>query len=303
MHKVNLYQLYYFRTMAKMEHYTKAAEELCMTQPSLSHAISALESELDIHLFERQGRNVKLTKYGRKLLPYIENAIEELESGIKMMKEMTSETDNKVSLGFIYTLTSKFIPTIINGFLKEDQNRDIKFSLKEGSTRDACTLNLVRSLKEEKLDLVFISLLPNDPEIEFIPIFKQDLVVLLSNDCPLASHDTIDLKDTEPYSLIQYTGKVGLKQEINHLFEMVNMVPNVSYSVEDELSIVGLVAANIGIAIVPNNLTVQDDRITVRPISNPYYKREIYLGYIKNRYMSTSVKRFKDYAIKSASQF
>lgn len=87
MHKVNLYQLYYFRTMAKMEHYTKAAEELCMTQPSLSHAISALESELDTHLFERQGRNVKLTKYGRRLLPYIENAIEELESGIKMMKE------------------------------------------------------------------------------------------------------------------------------------------------------------------------------------------------------------------------
>lgn len=62
---MNLNQLHYFVTLAYMEHYTKAAKELSITQPSLSHAISMLEQELGTYLFEKQGRNVVLTKYGK----------------------------------------------------------------------------------------------------------------------------------------------------------------------------------------------------------------------------------------------
>ena len=62
---MNLNYLRYFRVLAKMEHYTKAAEELAITQPSLSHAMSTLEKELGTYLFEKDGRNIKLTKYGK----------------------------------------------------------------------------------------------------------------------------------------------------------------------------------------------------------------------------------------------
>ena len=63
--KLNLYHLRYFVTLAHLEHYTKAAEELMITQPSLSHAISLLEKELGVSLFEKEGRNIVLTKYGK----------------------------------------------------------------------------------------------------------------------------------------------------------------------------------------------------------------------------------------------
>ena len=75
---MNLYHLRYFVTLAKLEHYTKAAEELCITQPSLSHAISLLEKELGVTLFQKEGRNIVLNKmwedFSRKSERIIKNS-------------------------------------------------------------------------------------------------------------------------------------------------------------------------------------------------------------------------------------
>lgn len=73
---MNLYHLRYFVTLAHLEHYTKAAENLSITQPSLSHAISLLESELGVSLFEKEGRNIVLTKYGKIFLKDVEKSLE-----------------------------------------------------------------------------------------------------------------------------------------------------------------------------------------------------------------------------------
>lgn len=286
--------------MAQLEHYTRAAEALSLTQPSLSQSISTLENELEVPLFEKQGRNVKLTKYGRQLLPFIEAALEELESGINKVKEMTEST---ISIGFIYTLSTQYIPNLINNF-KQESNDDLKFNLKESSRIENCTASLVRALKGEKLDLIFITLIPDDPEIEFIHIGEQNLVTILPNDCPLANYESIDLIDTKPYSFIQYTTKAELKHEVNGLFKKVNIIPTVCCEVEDELSMAGLAAANIGIAIVPDSYSIRNNKnVQIRPISNPSYKRKIYIGYMKDRYMTKSVKMFKDYVIENTCHY
>ena len=83
---MNLYHLRYFVTLAHWEHYTKAAAELSITQPSLSHAIASLEQELGVNLFEKEGRNIVLTKYGRMFLEDVEKSMEILDSGIKTLK-------------------------------------------------------------------------------------------------------------------------------------------------------------------------------------------------------------------------
>ena len=77
---MNLYHLRYFVTLAHLEHYTKAAENLSITQPSLSHAISLLENELGVALFEKEGRNIVLTKYGKIFLKDVEKLLEILDS-------------------------------------------------------------------------------------------------------------------------------------------------------------------------------------------------------------------------------
>ena len=79
---MNLNQLHYFVTLAYMEHYTKAAKQLSITQPSLSHAIGMLEQELGTYLFEKQGRNVVLTKYGKVFLKYAEESLRVSDTSI-----------------------------------------------------------------------------------------------------------------------------------------------------------------------------------------------------------------------------
>lgn len=79
---MNLYHLRYFVTLARMEHYTRAADLLAITQPSLSHAISSLESELGVKLFKKNGRNVTLTKYGKSFLTDAEDVLQKLDASV-----------------------------------------------------------------------------------------------------------------------------------------------------------------------------------------------------------------------------
>ena len=87
---MNLQWLYYFNTIAELEHYTRAAEKLHVSQSNLSHAIKELENELGVQLFERQGRNIKLTKDGEIFQPYVIRTINSLEDGITTLKSSSS---------------------------------------------------------------------------------------------------------------------------------------------------------------------------------------------------------------------
>lgn len=89
---MNLQWLYYFNTIAELEHYTRAAEKLHVSQSNLSHAIKELENELGVQLFERQGRNIKLTKYGEIFQPYVIRTINSLEDGITTLKGISTRT-------------------------------------------------------------------------------------------------------------------------------------------------------------------------------------------------------------------
>lgn len=83
---MNLYHLRYFATLAHLEHYTKAAEILSITQPSLSHAIASLEKELGVKLFEKEGRNVVLTKCGQAFLIDVEQALDMIDSSVNKLQ-------------------------------------------------------------------------------------------------------------------------------------------------------------------------------------------------------------------------
>ena len=94
---MNLYHLRYFVTLAHMEHYTRAADLLAITQPSLSHAISSLESELGVKLFKKNGRNVTLTKYGKSFLTDAEEILENLDRKERWVKGTMQAPDGSVS--------------------------------------------------------------------------------------------------------------------------------------------------------------------------------------------------------------
>ncbi|MFR7667886.1 MAG: LysR family transcriptional regulator [Mediterraneibacter faecis] len=112
---MNLYHLRYFVTLAHLEHYTKAAEILSITQPSLSHAISSLESELGVKLFEKDGRNVVLTKCGQAFLADVEQALDMLDSSINKL-QMTGFGEGRIDIVELRTLSSAVVPNFVKGF-------------------------------------------------------------------------------------------------------------------------------------------------------------------------------------------
>jgi DNA-binding transcriptional LysR family regulator len=295
---MNLRQLQYFRELAKIEHITQAAEKLSITQPSLSHAISELEKELGTFLFEKQGRNIRLTKYGKYFLTYVDNALEELEKGQKNLRELTSPGHGRIDLAFIYTLGAEIVPNMIKAFVSNEEHKDISFSFHQGTTK-----SLISRLKEDRYDLAFCSFVENEPEIEFTPLVQQELVLVVPHDHPLATQDSIDLKDTAPYPFIFYSKKSGLRPIIDGLFAKVNITPNMICEVVEDSAIAGLVSINYGIAVMPRITSLNFFNVKVLPISSPANYRFIYIASVKNRYLSPAASLFRNFAIQYANDF
>ena len=294
---MNLNHLHYFRILARTEHYTQAAKELSITQPSLSHAISTLEKDLGTYLFEKHGRNVRLTKYGRFFLTYVNNALDQLEIGERKLHDLTSSSNGVIDLGFIYTLGAHIMPNLIKDFLSNEEYKNISFSLFQGTTS-----NIITGLKNEKFDLGFCSFVENEPDIDFVPILEEELVLIVSQDHELASLDSIDLKDMENYSFIFFNKESGIRPLIDNLFNKVNITPKIICEVEEDSAILGLVSVNYGIAIIPNISLIKNFDVKALPINNPVIKRYIYLTSIKNKYISPSANQFRNYILKNLSK-
>jgi len=289
---MNLNYLRYFKVLAKLEHYTQSAEELSITQPSLSHAISELEKSLGTYLFEKQGRNVKLTKYGRIYFEYVDRALSELENGEKKLRELTNVSTGTIELGYIYTLGPNFVPMLIKEFTGLEENKNIKFSFGQGTTKE-----LIGGLKSERFDMVFCSYVENEPDIDFIPISKEELVLIVSNEHPLAKNDNVDLREVDNYPFIGFGEKSGIRSLINNLFKKVDITPNIVCEVEEDNAVAGLVEINYGISVIPKISLLKYYNIKALPIINPTHERFIYLAVLKNKYLTPSVNLFKKYII------
>ena len=172
---MNLYHLRYFVTLAHLEHYTKAAEILSITQPSLSHAISSLESELGVKLFEKDGRNVVLTKCGQAFLVDVEQALDMLDSSINKL-QMTGFGEGRIDIVQLRTLSSAVVPNFVKGFLDSTPNKKIDFHFHSST---GLTSDMIQGLKERKYDIAFCSKMDNEPLVEFVPVAKQELVLRL----------------------------------------------------------------------------------------------------------------------------
>lgn len=291
---MNLNQLHYFKTLAEMEHYTKTAEKLGISQPTLSHSIASMEKELGAELFEKQGRNVALTKYGRIYMFYVENALTQLELGKNQIERLISVGSGHVGLAYMTSVGTSFVPSMIADFLNDPQNKNISFSCYEGSTKD-----LIYNLKREKYDLVFCSMVENESDVEFIPVYEQGLVVIVPEEHPLANRDKVTIQDICPYPLICYTKESGMRRIIDDLYAKAQIMPNILCQFEDVNSMAGLVSANQGIAIVTDNPSIQNYKVKKLELDTVYSKRVVYLAYVLNRYLPPAVDKFKDYIIQN----
>ena len=289
---MNLNQLLYFCALAKLEHYTRAAEELQISQPTLSQAISSLEKEIGIGLFEKHGRNVVLTKDGKIYLSYVETALRELEEGKTYIQRLNCPGSGHINLAFISTVGAYFIPRLITGFIEREEHRDVMFSCFEGNTDD-----ILSGLKEERFDIAICSKKENEPHFDFIPVLQQDLVILTPTGHPLAGRKSLRLRETAAYPFILHTSKTGMRPIEDKLFKNCGIAPIISCEVEIDRSIAGLVAAGLGIALVSRSPDIENFDIMTIPLIDPLYSRYIYMTTYRRHRLPASVRNFKAFVL------
>lgn len=289
---MNLNQLQYFKILAQEEHYTRAAQILSITQPSLSHAIAQLEEELGTSLFEKKGRNVVLTRYGKMFLPYVEESLKVLEEGVTRTRELNGSKKGEIYLAYIYTMGSSFTPKMVRRFLNAYPDYDIEFHFTVGTTAD-----ILAGLKEDKYDIVFSSYQDGEPDIEFHKIGDQKLVVAVPKDHPLAIRDSVDLRDTVDYPQIYFEKGSGLRPVVDQMFEQINLFPKVSFEIEEDSSMAGLVAQGFGIAVMPDIPILKSLNLKTLNISNPHYERPLYLATQRRHYLSPVAKSFISFVL------
>lgn len=288
---MNLYQLRYFALLAKNGHFRKTAEQLCIAQPSLSHAIALLEQELGVCLFEKQGRRSVLTSEGSQFLAYVEKSLGALDEGILNMRHIAMG-EGMIELGFLRTLGVEFIPEMARRFLDSQKEKTICFKFHTG-----ITASLIDGLKNEKYDIVFCTKRENEPNIEFIPVSRQDLVVIVPQNHPLSKRYTISLEELAPYPQVYFSHSSGLRSIIDNLFEKVHVTPQVTYEIEEDIVIAGLVAKGFGVAVVPYMTDLLRINVKIIQIASPYWERNFYMATLKTHHLTPVVKNFHDYVV------
>jgi DNA-binding transcriptional LysR family regulator len=288
---MTLQQIQYFRVLAKVQHYTKASEELLISQPSLSYSISQLEKELDVSLFEKQGKKVILNKNGEFFLKYVEKSLDILDEGIKMLQILIDTSKGNVNLGYIYSISSVFIPKLINNFYNDDSNKSIKFNFVQNLND-----NLITDLKNNKIDLAFCTY-PSEG-INYIPIFYQPLYVIVPNDHRLASKKEIDISEIKDEPFIFLNKNSGLRQMLDTIFKEMDIKPNIIFEAEECNAVMAFVSLNYGISIIPEVPAMNSNIATVN-IKNSMLKRKIYMCWGDETHLTPPVRKVKNYILQN----
>lgn len=287
---MNLYQLRYFVTLAHERHYTRTANYLNITQPSLTHAIQQLEEELGVQLFEKNGRKNELTQYGADFLHSVEHALSILDHGIENIKRH-AKGEGVVRLGFLRAVGVSFIPKLVSEYLHQKSDYHAEFTFHTEKTPE-----LLEGLKKRKYDIVFCSK-PVGNDYTSVPVGRQDLVLIVPENHSLAVKQEISLEETADEPYIYFDRSTGLRPVIDTLFETANIQPKVAYETDEDQVIAGLVAAGFGIAVVPYMEMLLKLDVKILPIVKPTVERSIYMVSDNQTYMTPAAEMFWNYVL------
>lgn len=288
---MTLQQLKYFVEMSYMLHYTKAAEELKISQPSLSYALNQLSDELGVPLFKKNGKKVELTEYGEAFLPYAESALNILSQGEQHIKKMLNPTAGIINLGYIYSVSFDAVPSLIDEFYVYQGNRNIHFNFQVNMTHI-----LMEKLIDGSLDVVLAPMPESvNDHIDYLPIFKQELFLVVYNDHPLVNKSSVTIEDFKNEKLVMINKKTNLYIQTENMFKRHNIMPDIAFKVDECNSMAAFVGAQLGVAVMPNIPSLDSYKVTAIPFEGRTMNRTICIVWNKKRQLSPAMKSFIDY--------
>lgn len=292
---MTLNQIYYFCAVARSKNFRAAADKIHISQPSLSRSIAALEEELGINLFDKKGRGVVLTKAGRIFLEDALRIIDSCEVAKNHIHEFVQGT-GRIDIGYVFPLAGEYIPNHVRSFLDEPGNGGITFGFWQNHTPA-----IIQKLQAGDLDVGFGGCVDR-MDINFYPLFTQELMIVTSTDHPLSQMEEIPLEELENYPVIGYDRNSWMGIHTLSLYEKFDLHPNIVVEAPDEYGILTLVRQNFGIAIVPRTDIFRDfHNVTLHPIKDHKLGHQIFMFWMKEREVVPAVQHFIEYMKAQAS--
>lgn len=291
MRTLELRQLRYFIEVAEREHISEAAEHLHVAQSAISRQIANLEEELGAPLFERIGRNVKLTPIGKTFLEHSITALKAIDFAAKQVEEYLDPAKGTIKVGFPTSLASYVLPTVITAFKREYP--DVSFHLRQGSYK-----YLIEAVKNRELNLAFLGPLPpKDELIDATVLFSENIHALLPASHALAKNNSINLIDLRNDNFVLFPEGYILHKVAVEACKSAGFVPQITSEGEDMDALKGLVAAGIGVTLLPeSSLYDSTPRMTVKvPIAIPTIRRTVGVISPTNRDLAPSEKVFIEF--------
>jgi DNA-binding transcriptional LysR family regulator len=273
-------KLNYFITVAEELHFGRAAARLHISQPPLSQQIKVIEEEIGAQLFERNSQKVSLTPAGEIFLPQARALLQNWERIQEQVRSVANGTAGNLSLGFVWAAGTPHFSKGIAQF-KQD-NAEVTLSLEEMTTTQA-----LDALRSEKVDLVMVFLNPlmNVTDLEHQHYETQQHLIALPEDHPLAQKEVVPLSDLHQLPFISFMRQShpSLYDQIMHHLHDAGVEPNIVQIARFTQTTRTLVAAGVGIALVPES-TQFDHRegLTYRPIDGVLPTLDIHFVWRKN---------------------
>jgi LysR family transcriptional regulator, benzoate and cis,cis-muconate-responsive activator of ben and cat genes len=286
---MELRQLRYFIAVAEELSFSKGAQRAGVSQPPLSRQIANLEAELGARLLDRDKHSVRLTEAGKVYYAEAVKTLAAVDRTVHMTQRAARGLTGSLSLGFGGSAAYTFAPSALRKF------RDLYPGV-ELSLHNTPMTSQLDKLKEQSTDVGFVMLPVQDKTLQTRLLLRDPLVVVAPVGHPLTKSKTVGLRAIEPYELIMFPrgGGFGFFSHIIAMCKKAGFVPTVAQEVAPMESVIGLVAAGVGISVVPSvakRLLITG--VEYRPLNEDYAVMEFAMAWRKNN-TSPVVRAFVD---------
>ncbi len=298
---MNWQHLVYFHKAAETENFTMAANELYITVSALSKAIRNMEAELGFPLFEKQGRNSVLTKYGSEFRIYVSKAINEIEEGIQAINDQLGLVKGHIRVAGNWVMMGGFLPEKF--YLFSQMYPGVTYS-----TKFMLTGEILDSVLAGESDLGFCGNFDKKADeyshVDRAFLYDEELVIIVPKNHFLATSNYIDFSQLEGENFITFktVKSGGVYEAYCALCEKYHVNPRISFEAKDDHVIVALVRAGMGVALVPFSKWLPLEDVSVLHFQHEKPKRKQYVIWKKNSFLSPVARTFRDFVIDSLSK-
>lgn len=284
---MELRHLRYFLAVADTRSFTRAAERLHVTQPTLSHQIKQLEQMVGTVLFDRSTKEVELTAAGRLFKPYCERILKEIESSALAISELEGLMRGTLRMAVFHSFSHSILPPILSEFA-------LRYPGVHVITRLVPRMDMERELINAELDMAVAYVAGDNDQIVAEPLFAEELVLVVGSKCPQADRKSMPMGELATLPLVLLTPEFGARQFVDRFFTETGQQPHVVLEM-NAIDPILATTRNSGLATVLSAGAIRDDSgLHIVRLTDPAPKRLVGILWRRDGHRSAAALRMAE---------